>query len=421
MRAPGSQLLAVLLVLLVASAAAYPGKTDKSIEAQLARWVTTKGGKLKGFKVGQECPTCLRGIVATKEFKEGDVIMKVPFTAVMRLKDLGHNGFPAEYARHLLDAMHNDPAHNETWDLFWSVHPGPDDVFTAELYTDEQLAMLQAPELESLLAGQREVTEQVYHGTYPYQDYAPFNETVGADKVPLHVFKWVSALLGSRYFGFYRDGNTETAASHLVPMVDLINHADKPNADRSDDGDFVLVKALETIKKGQEITNDYQPAVIHRPDLSLYIYGFVIMRDQPFMAAIDLPAYTSADPFGQSATVDDLYDDPNGEHATKAEYRRLRGLLEGSPTTEDEDLALLEGGTVADWRHRAILQFRVMRKRALRQALAKLGATLGLTGDEEGLGRDEGMAADEATGETAADEAEEPEREGAAEEANDEL
>ena len=38
--------------------------------------------------------------------------------------------------------------------------------------------------------------------------------------------------LGSRYFGFYRDGQAEHMSSHLVPLLDLINHADDPNAER---------------------------------------------------------------------------------------------------------------------------------------------------------------------------------------------
>lgn len=33
--------------------------------------------------------------------------------------------------------------------------------------------------------------------------------------------------------GFYRDGNTEVLASHLVPLIDLINHSEEPNAERS--------------------------------------------------------------------------------------------------------------------------------------------------------------------------------------------
>jgi hypothetical protein len=39
--------------------------------------------------------------------------------------------------------------------------------------------------------------------------------------------------IGSRYFGFYRDGSTEQVTSHLLPYVDVINHGDDPNAWRS--------------------------------------------------------------------------------------------------------------------------------------------------------------------------------------------
>ena len=31
---------------------------------------------------------------------------------------------------------------------------------------------------------------------------------------------------------FYRDGSDKPASKHLVPIVDLINHSDKPNAFR---------------------------------------------------------------------------------------------------------------------------------------------------------------------------------------------
>ncbi|KAL4421330.1 hypothetical protein ABPG75_010621 [Micractinium tetrahymenae] len=402
---------ALVLALLAAGAAAWPGKKDDSIEAQLARWVTAKGGKLKGFKVGQECPTCLRGVIATKDFKPGDVIMKVPFTAVMRLKDVHHPAFAAEYARDLLDAMHNDPAHNATWDLFWRAHPGPEGTFTPEVYTDEQLAMLQTPELEALVAGQRAVTEQVYDGSYPYYSYRPFNETVGEDRVSLDTFKYVASLLGSRYFGFYRDGNTERPSSHLVPLVDLINHADDPNAERSDDTVNVLVKAINPIAKGQEITNSYQPGVIHRPDMSLYIYGFVIDREEPYLAAVDLPTFNAKDPFEQTPLLDNLYDAPGGKYVTQEELSRLRGLLAGAETTEEEDRARLDSGEVADWRIRSILTYRVMRKRALRRTIAKLEASLAASAGQGGSGGSGPAAEEQAAaapqGQQAADEGEE--------------
>ena len=33
-----------------------------------------------------------------------------------------------------------------------------------------------------------------------------------------------------------------------------------------------------------QITQDYQPGVLHRPDLSLVIYGFVLKLDPPLLA-----------------------------------------------------------------------------------------------------------------------------------------
>lgn len=57
--------------------------------------------------------------------------------------------FAAGLARELLTQMHTDPGFNETWGLFWSTQPGPDDVCTPEVWTDEHLGMLQAADLVS--------------------------------------------------------------------------------------------------------------------------------------------------------------------------------------------------------------------------------------------------------------------------------
>ena len=34
-----------------------------------------------------------------------------------------------------------------------------------------------------------------------------------------------------------------------------------------------------------QVTQDYQPGVLHRPDLALAIYGFVLKTDPPVLAA----------------------------------------------------------------------------------------------------------------------------------------
>lgn len=46
--------------------------------------------------------------------------------------------------------------------------------------------------------------------------------------------------------------------------------------------------------------------------------------------------------------------------------RRLTSVLVSFPTTEDEDAALLETGELTDWRERVIVNFLMLRKRALR-------------------------------------------------------
>jgi len=41
----------------------------------------------------------------------------------------------------------------------------------------------------------------------------------------------------------------------------------------ADNGTHLLMHALRDIEAGQEITNNYQPQVIHRPDMCLHVYG----------------------------------------------------------------------------------------------------------------------------------------------------
>ena len=54
---------------------------------------------------------------------------------------------------------------------------------------------LLAPPQEELARGQREVTEQVYAGTYTFHPYNPFTEVVPEEKVSLETFKYVASLV----------------------------------------------------------------------------------------------------------------------------------------------------------------------------------------------------------------------------------
>ena len=50
---------------------------------------------------------------------------------------------------------------------------------------------------ETLVRGQRRVTEELYAGTYASASYAPFSQTVPESKVGLDTFKYISSLVSA--------------------------------------------------------------------------------------------------------------------------------------------------------------------------------------------------------------------------------
>ncbi len=60
-------------------------------------------------------------------------------------------------------------------------------------------------------------------------------------------------------------------------------------------------------------------AVLHRPDVSLFIYGFVQMRDPPLLCAVDLPAFD----ISRVYTTTPLTDAHHGGHFCEQELESL--------------------------------------------------------------------------------------------------
>lgn len=60
------------------------------------------------------------------------------------------------------------------------------------------------------------------------------------------------------------------------------------------------------------------------------------------------------------------------------EAERLQSILDGFPTSEAEDRALLESMDFRDWRERLIMEWRVLRKEALRLTVAGIRDAQGL-------------------------------------------
>lgn len=55
---------------------------------------------------------------------------------------------------------------------------------------------------EELARGQRQLTEQIYEGTYPWHPYRPLKETVPQERASLATFKWVASMVSSWLWSF---------------------------------------------------------------------------------------------------------------------------------------------------------------------------------------------------------------------------
>ena len=142
--------------------------------------------------------------------------------------------------------------------------------------------------------------------------------------------------------------------------------------------------ATKGIKKGEEVTNSYQPLAT-RNDMSLLLYGFVMERNK--LCAVDLPTYDPEDPW-VVPKADTHYYGPNGKYNTQEEVDRLKTLLAAMPTSEAQDEVLLAGGKLRDWKEKTAVIFRLGRKRMLKKAIAAVEAEL-QTAEENNSSHDE--------------------------------
>ncbi len=99
------------------------------------------------LEIGRECPTCVRGALAGRDFSEGDIIARVPVNSSVRFQKT--RGYAPEYAYEFLSRMHLDPEFNRTFGPVLAAMAPPEDVFTPEMFSDSHIKLLQSPELVS--------------------------------------------------------------------------------------------------------------------------------------------------------------------------------------------------------------------------------------------------------------------------------
>lgn len=206
-------------------------------------------------------------------------MLAIPLRLGIPLPRLDHQGFASEYAHGLIRRFKSDSEFNKTYSLLWSTQPKPGEILTSETFTDKLLTMLQLPELARILKLQRNVAEDVYYGRYHWYNYDPLPEVLTGDAaVSLDEFLYVTSVVSTRDFALTpvegKEGEADQSPTYmLLPVADMVNHEDVPAASRSDNATHVLMHAVRDIKAGEAVTNNYQPNVIYRNDMALYIYG----------------------------------------------------------------------------------------------------------------------------------------------------
>lgn len=284
--------------------------------------------------------------------------------------------------------MYTDPGFNKTYGLFWSTQPSPEDVLSAEVFTDLHMSELQSEFSREHAYEMREHTLKYYNGTIDDNDdedppepktpppggvdqdgeerpkYKHINDVIAPHSITPDTFLYVSSLIVTREFTFDPHG---IDGDFMYPSIDMLNDClhGHCNVERTNDDDFARLIAVKDIKKGDELRHTYQSDVTHRPDMSLLVYGFTMPSDPPLMAAQDLPDFDYHDPFQETEYKDDEYM-PESRDEQLDEVERCEDILDGFLTTAEEDEAILKSGKWdGDWKIQEVIKSRLARKKAL--------------------------------------------------------
>ena len=275
------------------------------------------------------------------------------------------------------------------WDMYRRLLPSPPQMLHPVCLPAAMQAELQDSELQGGTTERVALLRDVYpmlanHATHPA---TASYEQMGApmEMIPSPL-EWAYGLVTSRCFTM-SDGDTFA----FVPFLDLCQHDSPPAADFASDGEAFHLRALRPLDAGEQVTicygDDYNSRRMFKQ------YGFApedgvetdadLLRElcpqrasdtevlkpsdlEPLLAAFKAHNESPlATPARLTAVYDAITDD--SAPAAPALLAALRDVSAAFPTSLDEDEASMLT-PAKDPRARAVLEYRVQRKRLLRLA-----------------------------------------------------
>lgn len=291
-----------------------------------------------GNEIGFHRETGIRGLYATKNFKKGEIICRIPSDCALALSDpqMGGDDVPtiAHGGRNYILLYQDDAKACKLWAPYLNTLPTEEANFdaTPDYYSDEEVEALEFPRfVESAKTRKQQI-----------QDLA---EKEGMTFSDLQFATW---LVSSRSFQISISNEPEAAGAGsvasvqksirvLLPYLDMINHnSNEANAelhliDPEKDEAWFAIRATRPIKAGKEVTIAYGTGVDSSFDLLLN-YGFVPDDNK----------------------IDAMVVKKGGEGSIES--------LEGWSTTLEEDEKALEGEITGNMGN--VLKFRTVMKRS---------------------------------------------------------
>jgi hypothetical protein len=240
------------------------------------------------FSLGDTTTMKLRGVVALKPIKKGDVIIRIPYELAINLGQEGADptgpavAFLRDYCQVLLGR--NDVG-DEKKSAYYKMLPpfrGDDCMGSTDFFSDEALGALQAPLVVEETLKRRERTLGRFQTVEEEEDFPKWID--GTTPVTAEHLQWAVWLITSRVLtvqGAVDEDEQGKSYRLLIPFLDMCNHdRSSPHVltGRAVPGGELKVVAGAAVKEGDQINICYGGGMAGN-DRFLQDYGFLDESD----------------------------------------------------------------------------------------------------------------------------------------------
>lgn len=279
----------------------------------------------------------LRGIVALKPIKKGDVIIRIPYEVAVNLGPEGADptGPATKFLKDYCQVL-NDGGAKDAYYKMLPPFQGEDCLGSADFFSDDALEALQAPLVAEETRKRRERTLVRYQMNIANSDDFP-KWIDGTTDVTAEHLKWAVWLITSRVLTV--QGEEEEGKSYrlLIPFLDMCNH-DRASphilTGRAVPGGELKVVAGAAVKEGDQINICYGGGMAGN-DRFIQDYGFLDSSENN--KAYEM---VSQQILGKRRILEGA-----GAGRTMAEIDRDNAMKQLRSTTIEEDEKLLEAET----------------------------------------------------------------------------